>query len=496
MFVSAGTAAIVLLMLFVAPPTASAASTRFVSQSGDDTNNTCLNQNNPCGSINHAISEAAAGDTIHVAPGTYVEHVVIDKNIKLNGSGQANTFISGTQIVGSSLGRSVKVKHGVTATISNIVITGGVLTTENGAGIRNAGKLTLDHVKVFSNITYASAQSGDGGGIYNTGILIINSSSIFTNTAQGEGGGIFNKGHLTIDSSTITSNHGASGGGIANTGTAKITNSSVEENTGGLGGGVFSYFGSITLKKVVFTHNTASDLGGGLYNGDTATLRDVTFQRNQAQSSGGFQACGGGIGNFGSLDLLRVTFYINSAQDNGGTIDNLVGSAKLVNVTLNENKATAGGGIFNGDEEACTTTLTNVTVDQNLAHSGGALLNQYGTITVKNTIIEAFFSPPVSTCSGTITSKGHNLVYGSDNCGLDASLHDILGADPLLKPLADNGGFTQTQALEHYPHISPAIDKGTKIGCPDADQRGVARPQDGDGDGKAHCDIGAFEVKP
>ena len=59
--------------------------------------------------------------------------------------------------------------------------------------------------------------------------------------------------------------------------------------------------------------------------------------------------------------------------------------------------------------------------------------------------------------------------------------------DPLLGPLADNGGPTPTMAL--LPG-SPAIDAGDDSACPPTDQRGVARPQ-----GLA-CDIGAFELVP
>ena len=59
--------------------------------------------------------------------------------------------------------------------------------------------------------------------------------------------------------------------------------------------------------------------------------------------------------------------------------------------------------------------------------------------------------------------------------------------DPLLGTLQDNGGPTDTLALQTG---SPAIDAGTDTGCPAADQRGTARPQ------AAACDIGAFERIP
>jgi hypothetical protein len=84
-----------------------------------------------------------------------------------------------------------------------------------------------------------------------------------------------------------------------------------------------------------------------------------------------------------------------------------------------------------------------------------------------------------------IQSAGHNL-DSDGSCFLTAT-GDLPKHNPLLGPLAFNGGPTETQALLAG---SPAIDAGATDGCPQFDQRGVARPQ-----GRA-CDIGAYERVP
>ena len=97
-------------------------------------------------------------------------------------------------------------------------------------------------------------------------------------------------------------------------------------------------------------------------------------------------------------------------------------------------------------------------------------------MTVRNSIIAGNTG---SQCSG-ITSLGHN-VFSDDSCG-HSGPGDMPSTDPMLGPLANNGGPTPTHALLAG---SPAIDAGDSTGCPTSDQRGYSR--------SGVCDMGAFE---
>jgi hypothetical protein len=90
-----------------------------------------------------------------------------------------------------------------------------------------------------------------------------------------------------------------------------------------------------------------------------------------------------------------------------------------------------------------------------------------------------------------VVSQGYNL-ESTATCGLTGQ-GDLSGVDPILGPLAANGGATHTHSL---PPGSPAIDAGSPGGggCEGVDQRNTPRPTDGNGDGTARCDIGAFEA--
>jgi hypothetical protein len=125
-----------------------------------------------------------------------------------------------------------------------------------------------------------------------------------------------------------------------------------------------------------------------------------------------------------------------------------------------------------------------------LAARGGGIFatSNASSTTLRNTIVDANKADIAANLAASPTSQGHNLLGENPGSGLQKT--DIVNANPLLGPLQNNGGPTQTQALLSG---SPAIDKGSNTNCPSTDQRGKARPKDGDGNGKAVCDIGSFE---
>jgi hypothetical protein len=153
-------------------------------------------------------------------------------------------------------------------TLQRLTVRGGFPFAGNGGGIFNDGILTIIKSTISQNAVRFPSFSG--GGIFNRGTLTITNSTISSNaTLDGNGGGIFNNGMLTITNSTISSNEARlSGHGIFNGGTLTVTNSTIVGNTPGVdafgfnGGGIFTV-GTVELQNTILALNMVALSGRG-----------------------------------------------------------------------------------------------------------------------------------------------------------------------------------------------------------------------------------------
>jgi CSLREA domain-containing protein len=197
--------------------------------------------------------------------------------------------------------------------------------------------------------------------------------------------------------------------------------------------------------------------GGGLFveSGGVVGLFDSAVSGNNGQR-------GGAISSSGTLTVVRCLIHSNTASVTGGGIAN-VGSTHqvtIVNSTITGNTGASAGGIYNEGG----LLLVNDTINNNTgtAAVNGILNTGQGIVQVLNTIIGRDTALG-NTLQGSFQSGGNNIVTKANGStgftngvnGDQVSNNNII--DPLVGPLADNGGQTDTFSLLTG---SPAIDHG------------------------------------
>ncbi|MBL8963808.1 MAG: right-handed parallel beta-helix repeat-containing protein [Phycisphaeraceae bacterium] len=240
--------------------------------------------------------------------------------------------------------------------------------------------------------------------------------------------------------------------------------------------------------------------GGAIRNAGTLTVSNSTIANNQSSAGGG-----GGIDNTGVLTITNSTIGGNNAGiGDGGGIRNS-GSVTIINSTISGNQAVGGGALANFGPSM---VIRNSTIAQNSATADGSGILNFNAVTINNSTIANNTGAPVFTSSGNLilrssivagvpsgpmvgvfaTGSTHNLIQDALNAGglVNGVEDNLVGADPLLGPLADNGGGTFTLAIQTG---SPAINAGRSSEGLATDQRGAGFPRLRG----TRIDIGSFE---
>ncbi len=368
-----------------------------------------------------------------------------------------------TIIFDSSLaGQVILLTSGTLSINKNLTIDGSALTSQisisgNNAvsvfAVSNNATVTLRGVTVING----SATNGAGGSVASGSTLNVDRCIFSGNVASNFGGGIYNTGTLNITTSRFTNNRASWGGGLENRATLTVTDTTFSSNTATSGGaGIETYGGAVTINRSAFTNNTSTN-GGAIGSG------------------GGFQSDPG----TGNVLLTNVTFSGNlaggSADDGGGGIMSYGGTLFLTNVTLaNNTSASHGGGISTASGYATTINLNNSIISGNTRSSGTA-----------------------DDLYGTFNSQDYNLIGVLTGTTLTGTTtHNLVGQNPQLNTLADNGGGTFSRALLPGSPAIDAIPSGTNgcAGTLTVDQRNRTRPVSYP-DYSGGCDIGAFELQ-
>jgi hypothetical protein len=333
-----------------------------------------------------------------------------------------------------------------------------------------AGEIIVERSTISGNITDCSGGGISANVLYGGSIVAVrDQSTLSDNEAAYMGGGVYaaySYGTVEVADSVVSGNRALIGAGIGvGSGTLMVSGSTISDN-----GGVPEDPGVVGLVP------GATYLGGGIAVGEGGlTVSASTIEGNAALLGGGVA-----VGMFGP------------SRDRGEGEEPLPPvTLEVENATISGNAALFGGGLAVGYlDPTAPSSLRHVTITENTALVGGGIAIEESTLLVTSSILAGNLgdgSPDVETGDFGSVVLDHSLVGDLDAASVDDLGNNLIGVDPELGPLANNGGPTET----HLPAAtSPALNTGNDADSLATDQRGALRP------GGARVDMGAVELNP
>ena len=336
----------------------------------------------------------------------------------------------------------------------------------------------FEYLRITGGHVYWGGAQFSGGGILNDGTLVMVNSTVVDNGTPfvGHGGGVYNRGRFTMEHCSVGYD---------------FTCDSSDATDVGVGGGIYNAGMLVMTYSVMISNSTGTNTGsgeggegGGIYN---SSCGPVTLNRSSV-----VHVC--------LVRVMRIMVWMVEVSEwtlmiSTSTISsNLAGSVLLGS---GDYYGGSGGGI--ATIAPGTITITDSTIARNVSgessgcgiSAAGGLFISGGSFTLGNTILADNLADYSWDCFGTMLSAGYNLVGSVSGCSISGDLTgNITGQDPMLASLVivDNVNFVHRLLLG-----SPVIDAGPNC-CGISDQRLLSRPKDGDGDGTATCDMGAYET--
>lgn len=383
-------------------------------------------------------------------------------------------------------------------------ITAGKNGAPGGSGLYCNGSATFECSPRLANLVFRGNAAALGGAVYN---LYSNSSythvAFIGNEAQsipGWGGGIYNiLSNLTMIDIQFTDNSADYGGGIYN-------NESDISITGGIfelnqadwhGGAIQNDDSNPSLTDLSFVANNAAVWGGAIFNLISGpTLLDVGFYGNSASGGGAIaNEINGGLaaGTTLASSITNTVFSGNTALNDGGAIYNFPNFSggtldiDMVHISFSRNSAASKGGSIYTEPLNFAGVFDMSIVNSIMWNSTDT--TGFNEICLGSGLVDISFSDVrnilgagvVANCDGGISTFSN----GGNNRNVAPQFVDFDGVDALLGTIDDDLDLQAT---------SPVIDKGQNTASLEPfDFMGRTRIVDGDANGNARVDMGAYE---